>query len=82
MHGLCRHFQTHKKMTSHQTKKQLQDTFQKCLDEADEKDITILKKWYNVQKQSHFFGLNEKKLKKAVSDLRGLTIGRHMRKNR
>lgn len=51
------------------------------IDEADERDISWLMKWHNVKKQSAFFGLSEKRLKKAVSDLRTLTLGRQIREN-
>lgn len=52
------------------------------MDQADKRDITWLMKWHKVNKQSAFFGLSEKRLKKIVSDLRGLMIGRHIRENR
>jgi len=52
------------------------------LDEADERDVTWLKKWHNIRKRSQFFNLSGKRLKKAVFDLKGLMIGRDMRENK
>jgi len=52
-----------------------------CIDEADERDVTWLMKWHKVKKVSTFFGLPEKRMKKVVSDLRGLMVGRHIREN-
>lgn len=63
-------------------KEKLKQLLQKSLDKADERDITWLKKWHKVRKRSAFFGFNEKRLKKTLSDLWGLTIGRQIRKNK
>jgi len=52
------------------------------MDQADERDVAWLMKWHKIKKKSSFFNLPEKRLKKAVSDLRGLMIGRHIRENK
>jgi len=70
------------KVTSKETDKELIKTFHQYLDEADERDVTWLKKWHNIRKRSQFFNLSGKRLKKAVFDLKGLMIGRDMRENK
>ena len=61
--------------------KVLKQLLQQTIDEADERDVAWLMKWHKVKKQSALFGLNEKRLNKAVHDLRGLMIGRHIRED-
>lgn len=59
----------------------LRGALRKQMDEADDRDVGWLMKWHKVKKPSALFNLPEKRLQKAVSDLKGLNIGRHIREN-
>jgi len=60
----------------------LEKTLRQNLEKADERDIAWLQKWHNVRTQSGFFNLSEKRMRKAISDLRGLIIGRDIREHK
>ena len=68
-------------MVTKERLKVLKQLLQQNIDEADERDVAWLMKWHKIKKQSALFGLNEKRLTKAVHDLRGLMIGRHIRED-
>ena len=69
-------------MVEEKKSKILNDMLHKYINEADERDISWVMGWNKIKKQSDFFNLSEKRLKKVILDLSGLAVGRHIRENR
>lgn len=68
-------------MVTNERLKVLKQLLQQNIDEADERDVAWLMKWHKVKKRSALLKFNEKRLTKAVYDLRGLMVGRHIRED-